>query len=343
MIKKILFIGILLCSLPLLAKGNSHSQSLKESNPSLPAIATLKDMVPPQRVASITAKPLSSTQLNLRWTASESDDVVSYRIYRARDKQFPVIVKTLARKEKDQRFMSTTVNQKKDLQINYDYAVAAIDGAGNVSELSEFYTVRLADGIAPRNPLQLSIKQGEGQLELNWLPAPENDLAGYKVYRKNSDHRKKLQPEPYRLLHNDLIKGTQYIDDQVDPLSSYRYRVAAVDRYGNESKPGRGIAVRTELFDQPIPAPSRLVIKTDKKGYPKLNWQLESKQAALKVRVFRSDGGEFQAVSSLLNNNQFSDTSVIGGKAYKYRLQSLNTLGQHSKDSNTVLWAGRKK
>ena len=313
-------------------------KSALKSNPSLPAIASLKDLISPEKVVSINAKVIDATHLSLRWTASESDDVLSYRIYRSRNKSSPFIVKTLAVNSKKDRFYTTSVKQKKDLQIIYDYAVAAVDGAGNVAALSDTVSIRLPDSIAPANPLLFTSKQQPGKVDLSWRDNTENDLKGYRIYRKKNDPAAKFTP-----INKQLLEVNQFTDNSIEALTDYRYRVAAVDKYGNESKAGRGIAVRTIQFDQAIPVPNRLMINTDKKGYPVLNWQLKNKQGGLTVRVFRSAGGEFQAVSSLLDKNRFTDTSVIGGRAYKYHIKTVSAVGRLSAESNVVMWIGGEK
>lgn len=312
--------------------------SALKSNPSLPAIASLKDVIPPQKVESINGKMINATHLSLRWIASESDDVLSYRVYRSRSQTSPVMVKSVAVDKKNGRFLTTAITQKKNSSFIYHYAVAAVDGAGNVAPLSDTVSIRLPDSIAPANPLLLKSKQQQGLFNLSWRENTENDMAGYKIYRKNHD-----AAEKFALLHKGLVNTNQFTDNSIDPLTNYRYRVSAVDKYGNESKAGRGIAVRTVQFDQPIPAPARLVIKASKKGYPTLNWRHDKKQAGLKMRVFRSDGGDFKAVSRLLDKNRFTDTSVIVGRAYKYQIKTVSALGLHSAGSNTVMWTGGGK
>jgi hypothetical protein len=102
---------------------------------------------------------------------------------------------------------------------------------------SLYFTSRSADGysvdnLPPMMPLGLEGEQSyspEG-LALTWTPNGERDLAGYYVYRGASSG---FVPGPSNRVA--AVDEASFFDDEWDWGGGYHYKVAAVDRHGNES------------------------------------------------------------------------------------------------------------
>src|SRR5579884_815771 len=76
-----------------------------------------------------------------------------------------------------------------------------------------------------------AVFSGVGQkpfIDLIWAPDTDTDLAGYNVYRHESDSA----PEK---INSELVKGPAFRDANVTAGHSYVYAVSAVDVRGNES------------------------------------------------------------------------------------------------------------
>ena len=78
-------------------------------------------------------------------------------------------------------------------------------------------------------------------VDLSWSVNLENDLAGYRVYRSDS------QDARGQLLITDLLPAPAYRDMSVQQGHRYWYSVTAVDRAGNESAPTTVTADLTQL------------------------------------------------------------------------------------------------
>lgn len=308
----------------------------EKSLPSLPAIASLKDFEIPNKVVSIKASIIDDTHFTLRWSASSSHDVQSYRILRSRQKERPMIVKSVAVTDDSSALYHTQITQAKNVGLTYGYAVAAVDAAGNVSPVSDFVSIRLADKKAPANPLLLKAKQKGKAMVLTWRANTEDDLKGYHLYR-----RLNKAGDPFERLNEDLMSKTLFMDETLASLQNYRYRVSAVDLFGNESKASQGVLVRTLPMKIALPTPTSLKLISSKLSFPNLSWG--PTKHTLKATVFRSDGGDFQMVSSLLPNNHYIDDSIRSSKSYKYHVKFISALGEFSSPSNTVLWTGAKQ
>jgi hypothetical protein len=70
----------------------------------------------------------------------------------------------------------------------------------------------------------------EKTIDLSWQPDTEEDLAGYIVYRVESDGSWK------RISGAQPLTGPAYRDTAIKPGHSYRYAVSAIDLTGHESK-----------------------------------------------------------------------------------------------------------
>ena len=106
----------------------------------------------------------------------------------------------------------------------------AFDAARNASDRSgaapfvEYYV----DRTAPATPEGFSILPGNGYIELRWQQGPEEDLAGYTVYRSEAANG------TYTAIKSGL-KQINYIDKNISMGTVYYYKIAVSDAAGNAS------------------------------------------------------------------------------------------------------------
>jgi hypothetical protein len=81
--------------------------------------------------------------------------------------------------------------------------------------------------------------QAPAYVELSWAISSEGDLAGYHVYRSDSEDT------PGDRINNEILPSPAFRDISIVPGRRYFYRVSAVDRAGNESP--KSSAVQTEV------------------------------------------------------------------------------------------------
>ena len=87
---------------------------------------------------------------------------------------------------------------------------------------------------------------GEGQkpfIDLIWAPVTNADLAGYNVYRSETNG---VEVKMAVKLNSGLLKSPSYRDSAVASGKTYTYAVSAVDVRGNESR-------RSEETSEPVP------------------------------------------------------------------------------------------
>ena len=188
--------------------GNVSGQSLAVS------ATTLQDTIPPSVPAGLRAAAVSSSQINLSWTASTDvgGAVAGYNLYRN-----GTVVATTA----GTSYQDTGLS----LSTTYSYAVSAYDTAVNVSlQSSPVSATTLGDTTSPSVPTGLAATPVSiSQINLSWTAStdPDSPVAGYNIYRNSVQIRSSIT--------------TSYSDTGLTPLTAYSYTVTAYDASGNES------------------------------------------------------------------------------------------------------------
>jgi chitodextrinase len=195
------------------------------------------DTTLPTVPTGLTAIAVSSTQINLSWTASTDNvGVTGYRIYRDGSQ----ITTTAGTSYQDTgRSPSTT----------YTYRVAAYDAAGNASGQStqaSATTSAAPDTQSPTAPKSLKATViSSTQINLSWSASTDDlGVAGYKIYLNN--------------IQIGTTANTSYQSTGLNPNTSYSYRVAAYDAAGNTSAKSLGVTARTQ------PSPSTVFTMGDR-------------------------------------------------------------------------------
>jgi hypothetical protein len=85
----------------------------------------------------------------------------------------------------------------------------------------------------------LATLQAPAYVELSWAISSEGDLAGYHVYRSDSEDT------PGERINNEILPSPAFRDISIAAGRRYFYRVSAVDHAGNESP--KSFAVQTEV------------------------------------------------------------------------------------------------
>jgi len=166
---------------------------------------------------------------------SAPPNVLGYNVYRRRasDPHFgpPLNGSTL---------VTETRLRDRDFQYGteYVYLVRAVAPArdGTLIESRDSTPIRFTprDTFPPAPPEGVIAASAQGRISLFWTANSEPDVVGYYIYRAPSAEAPesawvRLNASPHPL--------TTYRDETVRPGERYAYRITAVDRAGNESRP----------------------------------------------------------------------------------------------------------
>ncbi len=183
----------------------------KESGKSADVLANTGDVSAPTVPANLSATVVSSSQINLSWTASADDVGVSgYRVYR----DGSLVGTAMGVNYSDTGLSAATT---------YDYSVSAYDAAGNASAQTDAISVNTGDTTAPSVPVGVSATAiSSTRIDLSWTASTDDvGVASYRIYRGGS------------LLAT--VAGTSYSDTGLEAGTGYTYNVSAVDGAGNAS------------------------------------------------------------------------------------------------------------
>ncbi|HJQ69899.1 MAG TPA: hypothetical protein VKA70_13050 [Blastocatellia bacterium] len=122
-------------------------------------------------------------------------------------------------------------------QADYVYVVRALSqGRSGLIESADSPSLQVTpkDVYAPSAPDPVSVASANGVISLFWPTSPERDVVGYNVYRADSAA---ADEQGWVKLNAEPLSPVTFRDDRVNIGQRYFYRVTAVDRFGNESKP----------------------------------------------------------------------------------------------------------
>ncbi|MBN1422274.1 MAG: alkaline phosphatase [Planctomycetes bacterium] len=219
-----------------------------------------------------------------------------------------------------------------DAGATYHYRVTSADGSGNPASSEDCTFTTLAEA-APAAPVNLMATAGDGSVTLDWDDNTESDLAGYNVYRWDS------QEQVYSLVASTDELTSTYTDTGLTNGTPYLYVVTAVDGVGLESGYS-GEASATPADMTPPAAPTGLVA-TGGDGVVNFGWSANTEWDLAGYNVYRSttSGAGYAKVNGSIVTGtppSFEDGAVTNGTTYYYVVTAIDTNNNESDASAEV-------
>lgn len=210
--------------------GVSISDSSRNFSDIIPTRIQIPDRTPPNPPSIVTVDNIDGNRVNLNWTNSSSGDVVTYILYREE--------RGAPRLSLDTTHVTVRTFRDEEVEVGkeYRYAVSAIDSLLNQSEVtfSDYVFVKKNDPL--RRVRNVRIVQGDEGPELYWEPVTSSHLVGYMVYRSG------MSTGIYEPLTEEPVTATTFFLEDQEP--GYWYRVRAIDKSDNESRPSEPVRFR---------------------------------------------------------------------------------------------------
>jgi hypothetical protein len=222
----------------------------------------------PAAIDSLTAE-VTAKGISLKWSAPKSAPgagepaaVTEYHVYRGEPD--PAASVSIPKNAPQMTWKSplvqiATVTSPEYLDSGFDYgktyayvvrSLIVAEGSPIESSDSAAAIVTPKDTFPPEAPQGLAATAIPGQtagsfaVELSWAINVEADLAGYRVYRGETEGSRG------QLLTTELLPTPTYRDESVHAGQHYWYTVTAVDRAGNESTDSGPVAVEIPQANQ---------------------------------------------------------------------------------------------
>jgi chitodextrinase len=273
------------------------------------AVPSTVDTTAPTVPVGVSATPVSSTQINLSWTASSDNvGVTSYNVYRN-----GVLVASPT---------TTTFNDSGLIaNTSYGYKVAAADAAGNVSAQSATVSATTQLGQPPAMPTGLRVVSStDTSIVLSW-----NDSTDLR----NGDK--------YQVYVNDVWQNLEsttnnYTVTGLTPGTTYTFRVSAgqSSSYGDWTAPVSGT---TSSGDVEAPSiPTGLSATPVSSSQISLGWAASTDNVSVTgYKVYRNG-----VLIASPTGTSFNDTGLISNTVYSYTVAAVDAAGNASVQSSAV-------
>ena len=286
--------------------------------------AAAADTTAPSAPAALSATALSTTRIDLSWTASTDNVSVSgYRVERCQGTNCTNFAQVGT--------PSATEFSNTGLQANtnYRFRVRAIDAAGNLSAYSAIVTRRTLapDTTRPTAPTGLSATAaGPNRIDLNWTASTDNvSVSGYRVERCQGANCTNFAQVA-------TPTATSYSDTGLSASSTYRYRVRASDQAGNLSTYSSIATATTPAVSDTSPpsAPTGLNATANGSGRIDLNWTASTDNVSVSgYRVERCQGANCTNFAQVATPTatSYSDTGLSASSTYRYQVRAVDPSG----------------
>ncbi len=193
-----------------------------------PASATTLDVSAPTPPTGLNAEALSGSQIKLTWTANLENDINGYKIFindtNTGPSGFFHEIHTL-----DGTGTNYTVNNLLD-KTTYYFKIKAFDEIPHLSDFSNLASAKTKDVSPPKIPSGLKVIESTyDSLTLSWLANTELDLDGYFLYRSLE------QNSGFSKINSEPMNDTKYVDTGLTEVTTYYYKLKAIDDSSLES------------------------------------------------------------------------------------------------------------
>jgi chitodextrinase len=292
------------------AAGNVSALS---SSASATTQSVVTDTTAPTAPTGLSASAVSSTQINLSWTAATDNvGVTGYNVYRG-----GTLIATLGA-------VTTFQNTGLTASTTYSYTVRAFDAAGNVSALSSSAsatTQAVPDTTAPSVPTGLSATAvSSTQINLSWTAATDNvGVTGYNVYRGGT-------------LIATLGAVTTFQNTGLAASTTYSYTVRAFDAAGNVSALSSSATATTQAVpDTTAPStPVGLSATAVSSSQINLSWTAATDNVGVAGYNIYRGGMQIATVGAVTT---YQNTGLAASTTYNYTVQAFDAAGNVSGQS----------
>ena len=287
----------------------------------LSSIATAATQAPPPPTApgTLTAAAISSSQINLSWTASTSivgiADYVVQRCQGAGCANFTQVATTVGTSYSDTGLQWST---------SYSYRVQAIDTSGNSGAYSGVATAATEAPPPPTAAGNLTaVATSSSQINLSWTAS--SSIAGIADYVLQRCQGAGCT----NFAQIATLVGTSYNDTGLSPSTTYSYQVQAVDTTGIA---GAYSSVATAATQAPPPptAPGNLTATAASTTQIGLSWTASTSSIGIADYVVERCQGagciSFAQIATVTGTS-YIDTGLLPGASYSYQVQAVDTAG----------------
>jgi uncharacterized protein len=271
---------------------------------------TTPALLPPLAPSKLVIASQGLDHVKLNWT-DRSDDETGFLVERSTGNGSYESLATL-----DSGTTSFTDAQVSELG-RYSYRVSAINEAGFSSS-----TNVVSAQIPFSDPVNLSaLAVSSEQVDLLWNDKSAVET-GYRIERK-------ISQGDFEVLKTVAANSNSYSDTDVSPLTSYTYRVIAVNGTENSSPTNQASAITPNI---PVPGSvDGLVAVLEDAFLISLNWNDNSiDEYGFRIERMVGSGDWTPLFATASNTTSFQDLDIGELQTFSYRIVAFNDAGESS-------------
>ena len=274
--------------------------------------------VPPTAPTGLSATAASSSQINLKWTDTSSNET-GFIVERASTSAGPfTAVATLA------AGVTTYNNTGLTASTTYYYRVCATGAAGNSGYSNTASAATQAPPpVPPAAPTGLSATAASSsQINLRWTDASSNET-GFIVERSSSS------AGTYTAIATLAAGVTTYNNTGLTASTTYYYRVCATGAAGNSGYSNTASAATQAPTPVTPTTPNGLSATAASTSQIDLKWtDTSSNETGFKVERSSTATGTFTAIATLAAGvTTYSNTGLTASTTYYYRVCATGAAG----------------
>lgn len=214
-------------------------------------------------------------------------------------------------------YVDTTRSLRGDCM--YDYAIKTISDSYVLSQFSDTVTARPGIKVPMDVPRNLRGRQGDNKVYLFWDELADQNLLGYKIFRKKTFEKQ------FKVLHDSLLyAGTNHFtDSSMERGYAYDYAVKAYSLFGSESNFSQPLQFKFYL-NLPTP-PSDVKAHIVREGI-RIVWGKVLMNDLESFNLYRySSGSKPTRITKVpADKHDFLDLQVKRGQLYFYYVTTSN-------------------
>lgn len=266
-----------------IADGNRFTLTLPPFG--VKTVRVVRQAQPPAAVANLAARAASDMEVELKWGAPPSAETLShYHVYRSTKPDFEPNLLNLVQRvnepscaDRPQLNYGGWINNRLEPKTTYYYRVAAVDRGNREGPLSSAVSVTTSES-REKNLLPLQVQclravpvspiSRFNAVNLLWRTNCESDVQSYEVHRSTVSG---FEPDDKTRIAvvdtQSILKGgggygqsaidhrlaefdhQMYLDEAVEPMTTYFYRVRAVDAAGQKGPSSAEVRATTKAAD----------------------------------------------------------------------------------------------
>jgi mono/diheme cytochrome c family protein len=277
---------------------------------------------PPLSPSSLGATAISSSQIDLTWTDSSSDEtgfILERSLISGGTYSFIAILSTNMTSYSDTSLSALTT---------YYYRVSATNSGGSSSASnSANATTTAVVTNPPVAPAALTASAiSSSQINLNWTDNATTE-DGFKIERSTSS------VGTFNVIETLTANSTNYSDTTgLSASTTYYYKVYAYNAIGNSSSTTVANATTQATATNPPTAPSNLAANATSASQINISWTDNSTdESGFKIERSTSLAGPYSVVYTTLGNaTNYQNTGLPSATTYYYRIYAYNGAGNSS-------------